>query len=840
MFDYTNRQHFQFGYAKPGRALTEENVQWMCHRKNSEDEFVAKYGRAKDNYGTWREANKAAALLILKNCRDMQLTPLICYSGGLDSEIVLVAFLEARKEFDPEFPIELATLDLEGELNRHDTDFVDRFKNRLTTLGHSPIGLQFHRRKLDAIKFWNSPEFLALAKETQIVSPIVICQAWLCGEMLHKNSRYLPVIGQGEIHLVKDTPKDYHPGLSPYTPSTWRIAETENLCGLYRFFIGRQAPAVPGFFQFLPEQFETQLRTNPMIHELVSNTRIGKLGTRSSKREIILFDYPELEARPKYHGFETIEAEHDIWRKRLNEMMPECEGHWYLDFYSLYRSLRPEITGVFEHGDWSATIGRAGRYRLRRLDDDDIFTSEWKSTTNPVLDAWNRHPSEHCTDSSSPDKMSGTVPANLLVNVSGAEADKLTRNGSGSLTVFTDVEAAIQKFLSTGEQFILAHDGSLVARWLHALKPDLKVLGAAQVPRLRPHQVIPDVLETDLMDVNSLLVFLLAKSAKAETLSERPNKTGLDSARLLLPRINSRIEFGSRPVWIESERDARLVFNLRSHFTERQLAIPFCDFQIQFEVAKCLRALGPKDWQLALECRVAELEEKNLSIDDVQSFASQADAVRRRLAGYLERLTRPTFATMNSSTVLSNSSTEIGKGLEGIETAISAKGLTSISIDEWASRAKLATPDLKVGGNLFFRQTVYGRQLISQNFRKAVALKSLGGEILCTACVQILDPPPAGTLRIRGIVTEPPFRRQGHAKELIARLSEALRASPAICSQFAKLEVWAAPEIVNAFTFAGFQSDNNQAPLDEPLYVTSENKLLPSGRILKPMLMALR
>lgn len=849
MFDYTHQQHFQFGYVRPGRALTDENVQWMCHRKNPEDLFVAKYGRATKTFDSWRDANKAAALIILKSCRENRMTPLICYSGGLDSEIVLVSFLEARREFDPEFPIDVVTLVLKGDLNRHDTDFVDRFKERLSSLGHSSAGLKFKVQKLDASEFWNSTEFLSLAKETQIVSPIVICQAWLCGEMLRENPAYLPIIGQGEIHLVKDTPKEYQPGVSQYLPSLWRIAETENLCGLYRYFIRRSAPAVPGFFQFLPEQFETQLRTNPVIHELVSHTRVGKLGTRSSKREIVLHDYPELEIRPKFHGFETIEGEHDIWRKRLNEMMPECEGHWYLDFYSLYRCLRPELPGVFEHADWSFTIGREGRYRMRRLDEDDIFTTEWKTLTNPVLSGWNSVTDSVTGSSSSsrPDSSNTSSPDSSTYSSSDSNTDSPAGaspdSNSENSAAFLEIENAIQKFLSTSAKQYLLHDGSLAARWLFALNPDLMALGATQIPRMRPQEVVPEILQTDLLDADSLLLFLLAKSAKTETHNRQ-------NTRLLIPKINSRIEEELGPVWIENERDARLLFNLRSHFHGRELAVPFSDFEIQSAVARSLRVLGPANWQRRLESRVAELE--SIRSIDISQFLNQSHALRRRVDGYLESLARPSFSTMNSSTTLPSGRAivsggaivsgrpEIGCGLEGAELAFAAKGLTSIPVEEWLSRAKFATPDLKLGGNLYYRQTVYGRQLISKAFRTAVALQSPDGEYVSVACVQILDPEPNGTLRIRGVVTEPPFRRHGFARELLLRLAEALRSSPTLCSRFASVEVWAAPEIVSAFTAAGFIPDYHRSPKTEPLYITSENKVVPSNRVLQPMTMPLR
>lgn len=804
MFEYTYQQHFQFGYARPGRAHTSENVDWMCNRKRPEDLFVAKYGRAKTQYSSWREANKAAALHILKSCRDQNLKPLICYSGGLDSEIVLVAFLEARKELDPEFPIDVATLLLDGDVNRHDTDFVERFKDRMKTIGHSPVGLQFHSKKLNATSFWNSPEFLKLAKETQIVSPIVICQAWLCGEMLLENPCYLPIIGQGEIHLVKDTTEDYQPGVSPYLPSVWRIAETENLCGLYRYFIARMAPAIPGFFQFLPEQFETQLRTNPIIHELVSNARVGKLGTRSSKREIVLHDYPELETRPKFHGFEPIEAEHDVWRRRLNELMPECEGHWYMDFFSLYRRLQPEKRGVLEHDDWSTTIGRDGNCRLLRLDEDDIFTTQWTPSPNPIIAGWNSDTSLLMAENISP---------------------------------LHEVEAALRKFLSKSNSNYLLYDGSLAARWLYALQPDMKVVGASFVPRLPASMIVPEILATSLYDSDSLLLFLLAKSAKDHT--QKPTEVPSTEVRLVVPKINARIESEHQHVWIENEREARLVVALRSLYSADELAVPFCDSQISFSVAKWLRAIGPANWSQVLTRRVLELEANTLA-PEFNSFRRQAESVRRRVDNYLENLARPKFAAMNSSITLSGSTLQIGDGLNGFDNALQDSGLVAIPTEDWLARVKFATPDLKLGSNLFYRQAVHGRQLIAKEFRAAVALKAAAGETICTACVQILDPEPNGTLRIRGVVTEPQFRRQGYATDLLMRLTDALRKSPAICSRFASIEVWAAPEIVNAFTAAGFLPDYHRSPLNEPLYITEENKLVTSIRVLKPMTRSLR
>ncbi len=773
----------------------------MCHRSKRDDLFVAKYGRAKIRFSSWREANKAAAVHILQQCKLIQKLPLICYSGGLDSEIVLVAFLEARKEVDPQFQIDVATLILEGDTNRHDIEFVDRFRNRLADLGHSTANLHFHHKKLDALKYWESADFLELAKETQIVSPIVICQAWLCGEMLKMDSRFLPIIGQGEIHLVKDTPQDYQPGVSPYVPSSWSIVETENLCGLYRYFLHRGLPAVPGFFQYMPEQFETQLRTNPVIHELVSHMRVGKLGTRTSKREIVTFDYPELEVRPKYHGFEPIEAEHDVWRKRLHDLMPECEGHWYQDFYSLYRKLRPEVPGIFQHQDWSYALGRDGKYFQCRRDEDDIFTTQWKDTANPRFGAWK---SPH------PPSPIGSSQENFA---------------------FEKVERQLLRFLKMTGANALVHDGSMLAKWLHALSPSLRILGASMASRLRPQDALAEILKTDLVDSRTLLVLSIATAAK---------KQSEDSKEfvLLVPRLHSRVEAEYVDTWIESEREARMSFALRREFIESELALPFCDSEIASALVECLNFIGPTNWQSELARRVKNLEALSPDID-FSTPALQAEAALRRIDASISALFGPGTATMNSSITLPSSNLEIGPGLDGASETFIACGLSSISIDDWLVRAKFAAPDLKLGGNLFYRQTVHGRELISEKFRQAFALKSSSGETLCTACVQILDPSPSGTLRIRGVTTEPGVRNRGHAKEFLVRLSRALCESKTLCQRFSKVEVWAAPEITSSFIAAGFVVSTELRPREELVYKVSENKLVPSGRFLQPMLLSL-
>ncbi len=309
MFAYTWNNHFEFGYDDGARFLP---------RANSGQKFVAKFGRCRDEIISWRKANILA-------CREIEAVaqgPIwVLFSGGTDSEICVRSFLEAK------VPIRIATLRLGNQANAHDLDYAEKFAQQMN--------LPITYFDLDMEKFWESGRLLEIVDPIQCVSPILAAHLWLANQL-----DGTPVIAQGEPHLKKDVPPDYIPGESPYLPSPWRLVESERLCSLYTHFILQDRPAVPGFFQYLPEQFYSYLIYNRILKSLIENRMLGKLGTRSSKNQIARQFYPEVEERPKFTGFEKIESWHDQIRATLAERFPHSDDNFYIEYFDLISLLK--------------------------------------------------------------------------------------------------------------------------------------------------------------------------------------------------------------------------------------------------------------------------------------------------------------------------------------------------------------------------------------------------------------------------------------------------------------------------------------------------------------------
>ncbi len=308
MFEYTYQNYFQFGYSNGRR---------FCNRQDPSETFIATYSHCHKQVDSWREANRLACIDIAEKAKG----PIwVLLSGGTDSEICVRSFYEAR------VPIQIATLRFKNKENAHDLQYVEKLRSQLDC--------EIHYFDMDIELFWRSSEFYKIVDAIQCVSPILACHLWLADQL-----EGTPVMAQGEPHLKKDIPEDYVPGESPYLPSAWRLVESERLCSLYKHFIFQDRPAVPGFFQYLPEQFYTYLKLNPILQKLIQNEIPGKLGTRTSKNQIALQFYPEVEVREKYTGFEKIQKLHDVKRSELAQRFPFSDQNFSIEYGQILKDL---------------------------------------------------------------------------------------------------------------------------------------------------------------------------------------------------------------------------------------------------------------------------------------------------------------------------------------------------------------------------------------------------------------------------------------------------------------------------------------------------------------------
>jgi hypothetical protein len=294
VFQYTYRNHFKFGYNQ-----THE----FQFRNLSSDQFSFEYGRTSQTHLSWRQSNELAARQIYQN---QNITVLL--SGGMDSEICFKSF------FDQNLPVKTVSLRFLDLDQSEELSYIQKAIDKYNIKDHQFVDIKVK-------KFVESKEFFEIAGFTKCVSPIVILHLWLANQI-----DGTPVIAQGEVHLKKTIPENYIPGLSPYEPSEWYITESERLCSIYMNFILRKKPAVPGFFQYNPEQIYSYLTQNKLLSDLVNNQVVGKLGTRTSKNIIAQQFYPDIELRAKRHGWESIQSFHDELRQKLALRFPDSDS----------------------------------------------------------------------------------------------------------------------------------------------------------------------------------------------------------------------------------------------------------------------------------------------------------------------------------------------------------------------------------------------------------------------------------------------------------------------------------------------------------------------------------
>lgn len=310
MFEYTHKNHFKFGYR------IHDDHYWMYPTPaNPEHEFAVAYGVCKYDPENFREECFRAARLIHESSDEKAN---ILFSGGNESEIVVRSFLAQN------LPFNVSILKFKNNLNLHDISFAVVFCEQ--------YGISYDVIELD-IKNFLEGEVFDYAERTKCPSPQLPPTMWLADQI-----DGLPIMGSGEPYLSKVVPDDYIPGKSPYEPSEWVFQEKERIQAWYRHFLIQNRPAVPGFFQYTPELMYMFLKS-PVVQELVSNKREGKLSTVSTKGETYRLWFPDMIDRPKFHGFEEIMEWDQVARESLQEQYGQYDRVKSVEYSAFCRML---------------------------------------------------------------------------------------------------------------------------------------------------------------------------------------------------------------------------------------------------------------------------------------------------------------------------------------------------------------------------------------------------------------------------------------------------------------------------------------------------------------------
>jgi hypothetical protein len=222
-------------------------------------------------FSNYYEETKKAAEFVWAN---KQGTLYLLYSGGLDSEYALSVFLSLGMNVVP------VIIHLTPNYNDHDIAYAFRFC-RQKNIGPLVIDVNFD-------DFVQSGLMLDISKRIRSWVPARAATAHVCG-MLDGTV----ILGDGEPTIEK-------------VNDDWFITILEHDYAVVNYFVQQKLYGTPHFNRYTPEMMASFL-TDPVIMKTALNKFNGAVSSDRLKYMIYNADSGfNLEARPKYHGYETL------------------------------------------------------------------------------------------------------------------------------------------------------------------------------------------------------------------------------------------------------------------------------------------------------------------------------------------------------------------------------------------------------------------------------------------------------------------------------------------------------------------------------------------------------
>lgn len=245
MFHYTFENHYQYGWGVQNYPYPHLAADYHIYH--------AKIGKVKNFSITWKNACYQAAQDMWSKCSDPYV--MICYSGGLDSEVALRSFLEQN------LPVRAAILKMKYDLNFHDYKLAVKFCEK--------NNVRYHLFEIDAMEFLHN-DMWVYADMHKMISPQIPFQLWL----LDKFDEF-PIVCGGDLPLyVEDKQIKYK--FKPQTTTVSRHLMMNNREGGPLFHI-HNPEQVYSFLndeivklwrkQFISSPIDTVYTLKPLIYE---------------------------------------------------------------------------------------------------------------------------------------------------------------------------------------------------------------------------------------------------------------------------------------------------------------------------------------------------------------------------------------------------------------------------------------------------------------------------------------------------------------------------------------------------------------------------------------------
>ena len=277
---YTIDDHFIFGY---------NDIPFSNKSNVTKDEFFCEYSRCEREPGNFKEECIQTALNVYKQASGIRREVYIFLSGGLDSEVVVKAFLDAGVEF------KTISFRFKDNLSSHEEIYIDKFV-RQHNISHSYYEIDPAWLNSDEAEFY-CEQSICIRSE-MLPHMKLMKHVW-------DNLNGFPVLGNGDLYVSKEINKEWLFKDRSVSKYEWLYIEYEYIVAWFRFAIENKILGAIGFFQQNPYIVLSMIR-EPSIQQCFNDQLKYKLSCRSTKPVVYKKYWPDLLIRMKYHGGEQV------------------------------------------------------------------------------------------------------------------------------------------------------------------------------------------------------------------------------------------------------------------------------------------------------------------------------------------------------------------------------------------------------------------------------------------------------------------------------------------------------------------------------------------------------
>lgn len=277
MIQYTENNHFHWTY---------DNVPFAL-RKNPYSTFKMHWGRPSRPVGNFKDESLNVCRMLADKYPGQNFN--VFFSGGIDSELVLQAFLWAGLRERTKATI----IRFKDGYNDHDIKYAIDFCNY-----HN---VPYKILEIDIVEFYRSKEYIPIGMKYQSIQLAQIQCLWA----LDKIQDDIPVLGTGEVFFEKIFNWNSWMSDEPKKEYNWVYYVRENNdLSVPKYSVLNQRPVISEFFSYTPEIMKAYV-DDSIVRDLLADRLPGKLSIASSKYSIYN-KYFFLKPRKKYHGYETL------------------------------------------------------------------------------------------------------------------------------------------------------------------------------------------------------------------------------------------------------------------------------------------------------------------------------------------------------------------------------------------------------------------------------------------------------------------------------------------------------------------------------------------------------